>query len=113
MVVDGSAPSMERGQPPARRGGIVPGVSTSPSATLGVQGSLHHLLRPPRLVEGRDLYEQTKYAESYNECANTNVQAVFDLILRTAVKNRLAGRPAATLYFISDMEFDSCAEHAI
>lgn len=69
----------------------------------------------PRLVEvkGRDLYEQTKYAESFNECANTNVQAVFDLILRTAVKNRLkqADLPA-TLYFISDMEFDSCAEHA-
>lgn len=69
----------------------------------------------PRLVEvkGRDLYEQVKYAESFNECANTNVQAVFELILRTAVKNRLkqADLPA-TLYFISDMEFDSCAEHA-
>ena len=69
----------------------------------------------PRLVEvkGRDLYEQVKYAVSFNECANTNVQAVFDLILRTAVKNRLkqADMPA-TLYFVSDMEFDSCAEHA-
>lgn len=69
----------------------------------------------PRLVEvkGRDLYEQVRYAVSFNECANTNVQAVFDLILRTAVKNHLkqADLPA-TLYFVSDMEFDSCAEHA-
>ena len=40
-------------------------------------------------------------------------RAVFDLILRTAVKNHLqqADLPA-TLYFISDMEFDSCAENA-
>lgn len=71
--------------------------------------------RSPRLVEvkGRDLYEQVKYAESFNECANTNVQAVFDLILRTAVRNRLKQDDLpATLYFISDMEFDSCAEHA-
>lgn len=69
----------------------------------------------PRLVEtkGRDLYEQVKYAGSFNECANTNVQAVFDLILRTAVKNRLKQEELpATLYFVSDMEFDVCAEHA-
>ena len=69
----------------------------------------------PRLVEvkGWDLFEQVKYVESFNECANTNVQAVFDLILRTAVKNRLKQSDLpATLYFVSDMEFDVCAENA-
>ena len=54
-----------------------------------------------------------RYCAGFNECANTNVQAVFDLLLRTAVKHRLAQKelPAA-LYFISDMEFDACAENA-
>lgn len=69
----------------------------------------------PRLIEvkGRDLCEQVRYCAGFNECANTNVQAVFDLLLRTAVKHRLAQKelPAA-LYFISDMEFDACAENA-
>lgn len=69
----------------------------------------------PRLVEvkGRDLYEQVKYCESFDECANTNVQAVFDLLLKAAVKHRLKQKDLpSTLYFISDMEFDACAEHA-
>ena len=69
----------------------------------------------PQLVEvkGKDLYEQVKYCKRFNECANTNVQAVFDLILRTAVKHRLPQEdlPSA-LYIISDMEFDACAENA-
>lgn len=69
----------------------------------------------PRLVEvkGSDLCEQVKYAMSFNEVANTNVQAVFELILNTAVKNRLPQSELPdTLYFISDMEFDSCTEGA-
>ena len=69
----------------------------------------------PRLVEirGRDIVEKVRYCRSFNECANTNLQAVFELILRTAVENRLPQRelPAA-LYIVSDMEFDSCARDA-
>jgi len=69
----------------------------------------------PRLVEikGRDIYEKVKYAVSFNEVANTNIQKVFELILRTAVKNRLPqSELPSTVYIISDMEFDQCAEDA-
>lgn len=69
----------------------------------------------PRLVEvkGQDIYDKVKYAASYNEVANTNIQKVFELILHTAVANRLSQKDLpATLYIISDMEFDSCARDA-
>lgn len=71
--------------------------------------------RSPRLVEikGEDLYEQVKYCKRFNECANTNLQAVFDLLLHTAVEYRMnqADIPD-TLYIISDMEFDQGTERA-
>ena len=69
----------------------------------------------PRLVEikGGDLCEQVKYAMTFNEVANTNIQAVFELILNTAVKHRLRQSDLPeSLYFISDMEFDFCTEGA-
>ena len=69
----------------------------------------------PKLVEikGNDLVEKVRYCETFNECANTNIRKVFELILSTAVKNRLPQEDLPeTLYFISDMEFDSCANDA-
>lgn len=69
----------------------------------------------PQLVEiqGRDLAEKIQFCQSYNEVANTNLEAVFDLILRTAVKNRLPQTELPdTIYIISDMEFDSCTRNA-
>ena len=69
----------------------------------------------PKLVEikGKDLVERVQYCETFNECANTNIQKVFELILSTAVKNRLPQEELPeTLYFISDMEFDYCADNA-
>lgn len=69
----------------------------------------------PQLVEikGKSLYEKIRYCESFNEVANTNIQKVFELILNTAVKNKLPqSELPSTLYFITDMEFDSCTEDA-
>lgn len=67
----------------------------------------------PRLVEikGRDITEKARYCSRYNEVANTDLEAVFGLILRTAVKSgaKQADIPER-LYIISDMEFDACIE---
>ena len=67
----------------------------------------------PQLVEvkGRDIVEKVRYCMSFNECANTNLAKTFDLILNTAVKNRVSREEMPEkLYVISDMEFDCCAE---
>jgi len=67
----------------------------------------------PRLVEikGRDIYEKVRYCGKFNECANTNLQKVFELILRTAVKHNVPQEDMpAKLYIISDMEFDYCVK---
>ena len=66
----------------------------------------------PRLVEikGRDIVEKVRYCHAFNEVANTDLQAVFALILQTAVRNRLPQKEMpSTLFIVSDMEFDSCA----
>lgn len=65
----------------------------------------------PRLVEikGRDIAEKVTYCSKFNEVANTNIQAVFDLILNTAKKHHLGQEEMPErLYIISDMEFDAC-----
>ena len=69
----------------------------------------------PQLVEikGADLAEKVRYCASFNECANTNLQAVFELILAAAVKNRLPQKELpSVLYIVSDMEFDACARNS-
>ena len=44
----------------------------------------------PRLVEikGRDIVDKARYCETFNECANTNIQKVFELVLNAAVRNK-------------------------
>lgn len=69
----------------------------------------------PQLVEiqGETLFQKLQYCARFNEVANTNIQAVFDLILETAVKHNVPQSELPTkLFIISDMEFDSCAENA-
>ena len=69
----------------------------------------------PQLIEikGETFASKLRYVASFNEVANTNLQSVFDLILKTAVKNNLpASELPAKLIIISDMEFDSCVSNA-
>lgn len=69
----------------------------------------------PRLVEikGQDIVEKVRYCETFNECANTNLRKVFELVLNAAVKNHVPQEELpSTLYVISDMEFDYCAADA-
>ena len=57
--------------------------------------------------------ERLRYIASFNEVANTDIEAVFELILRTAVKHGLPqSELPEKLYLISDMEFDSCVGNA-
>ena len=69
----------------------------------------------PQLVQikGKTILEKVRYCHGFNEVANTNIQKVFELILNTAVKNAVPQEELpSTLYIISDMEFDACAEGA-
>lgn len=71
--------------------------------------------RTPRLIEikGKTLLEKLQYVASYNEVANTNIQAVFELILKTAVKNQLPQEEMPErIIIVSDMEFNCCAQDA-
>ena len=115
VVVDGSG-SMYGGANP---------LPASVALSLGLyfaernHGAFHnHFItfsQTPQLVEikGTDIFERIKYCSGFNEIANTNLQNVFELILTTAVKNRLTqSELPGTLYIISDMEFDSCIDNA-
>lgn len=67
--------------------------------------------KSPQLVQikGKDFTERVRYCVSFNEASNTNLQAVFLLILNTAIKHRMSQSDMPELlYIISDMEFDHC-----
>ena len=65
----------------------------------------------PELVEftGKDLYDKFHRAEGADWGGNTNIEAVFELLLKTAIKNHTKQEDMPkTLYIFSDMEFDRC-----
>ena len=69
----------------------------------------------PELIEikGETFADRLRYIASFNEIANTNLEAVFDLILDAAVDNKVPqSELPAKLYIISDMEFDACVSGA-
>lgn len=58
----------------------------------------------------KTLRDKINIARRYNEAANTNIEAVFDLILTTAINNHMKQEDIpANILIVSDMEFDSCA----
>ena len=67
----------------------------------------------PQLVDfsnAKNLREKLIIARKHNEVANTNIEAVFDLILSTAINNHMTqDEIPANILIVSDMEFDSCA----
>ncbi len=69
----------------------------------------------PQLIEvkGDTFADRLRYVASFNEVADTNLEAVFDLILNAAVRNKIPQEELpATLYLISDMEFNCCVRNA-
>jgi hypothetical protein len=67
----------------------------------------------PQFVDlsmGKNLREKLWIARTHNECANTNIEAVFDLILSAAINKHMhQSELPANILIISDMEFDGCA----
>ena len=57
--------------------------------------------------------EKVFYCRSFNEVASTNIQKVYELILKTALRYHLPqSELPSTLYIISDMEFNYCTMDA-
>lgn len=67
----------------------------------------------PQLVNfsgAKTLREKLEIAGRYTEVANTNIEAVFDLILQTAINKKMTqDELPQNILILSDMEFDSCA----
>ena len=68
----------------------------------------------PQLVslEGcNSLMQKINVCIAHDECANTNIERTFDLILRAAVNSNLPQEELpGTILVLSDMEFDECTE---
>jgi hypothetical protein len=64
-------------------------------------------------IKGVNLNQKIFNLERASWEMNTNLQAVFELLLNTAVKNTVPEEDMPkTIYIISDMEFDSCTENS-
>lgn len=72
----------------------------------------------PRLVslsklKSEDILAKVEYVRQIDEWTNTDLDAVFDLILRTAIKNKIPqGKLPKRIYIISDMQFDVGMDNA-
>ena len=65
----------------------------------------------PELVEikGENLAEKIRYVENAEWNMNTDLEAAFDLVLRTAVRNKVKQEELPeSIVVITDMEFDQC-----
>ncbi|KAL6639981.1 hypothetical protein ACP70R_022291 [Stipagrostis hirtigluma subsp. patula] len=66
------------------------------------------------MIRGKNLREKLSFIENMHWGCNTNFQAVFDRILRTAVDARLAPeKMIRTIFVFSDMEFDQASAHRV
>lgn len=68
----------------------------------------------PRIVDLSaydGIYEKVLTCQRYNECTNTNIEAVFELILQSAINNQMPQEDLPErLLIISDMEFDRAVD---
>ena len=71
--------------------------------------------REPELIEikGETFADKLQYICSFNKVADTNIEAVFDLVLSAAVNNSVPQNELPEkLIIISDMEFNACVKNA-
>ncbi len=114
-VIDGSGSMYDSGRPMAAAVALSLGIYFAERNKGAFRNHFITFSGNPQLVEiqGRDIVDKTLYCESFSEIANTDIQKVFELILGTAVENRLPqSELPETLYIISDMEFDYCTNGA-
>ena len=115
VVIDGSGSMYGYGEPMPATVALSLGIYFAERNTGAFRNHFITFSEKPQLVEikGETILEKVRYCHNYNEVANTNIQKVFELILRAAVKNKVPQTEMpSTLYIISDMEFDYCAEGA-
>lgn len=66
----------------------------------------------PRYLDFSDktsLHEKYKYLLSHSEVSDTNIEAVFNLVLKTAIENKLPAEDLPKqILILSDMEFNYC-----
>ena len=66
----------------------------------------------PRLIEIPEgtIEEKVRYVESFDECANTDISKVYELLLNVAKSKQVKPEDMVEqVIIISDMEFDYCA----
>lgn len=113
VVIDGSGSMYYGGNPLPATVALSLGIYFAERNTGVFRNHFITFSENPQLVEikGRDILEKLQYCHKFNEIANTNVQRVFELILNTAVKNRVPQTELpARIYIVSDMEFDYCTK---
>ena len=115
VVIDGSGSMYSRTDPMPATVALSLGIYYAERNTGAFRNHFITFSERPQLVEikGKTILEKVRYCSQYNEGANTNIQKVFELILQTAVKNKVPqSEMPSTLYIISDMEFDYCTKGA-
>lgn len=113
VVIDGSGSMYGGADPIPATVALSLGIYYAERNTGAFQNHFITFSENPKLVEikGKDIYEKVRYCHQFNEVANTNIQRVFELILRTAVKHRVPqNEMPSKIYIISDMEFDYCTK---
>ena len=113
VVIDGSGSMYGGADPIPATVALSLGIYYAERNTGAFQNHFITFSENPKLVEikGKDIYEKVRYCHQFNEVANTNIQRVFELILRTAVEHRVPqNEMPSKIYIISDMEFDYCTE---
>ena len=115
VVIDGSGSMYSHSDPMPATVALSLGIYYAERNTGAFHNHFITFSESPQLVEikGETILEKVRYCHDYNEVANTNIQKVFELILRAAVNNNVPqSEMPSTLYIISDMEFDCCARGA-
>jgi len=115
VVIDGSGSMHGSGKPMPAMVAMSLGLYFAERNTGAFANHFITFSNTPRMVEvkGKDLATKLQCISSYSEVADTNIQAVFELILKTAIKNHVpAEEMPERIFIVSDMEFNCCATNA-